>query len=393
MRIRIRIFIPVAVLIALSSCSWYAPQPQPDQGRATPNPALAAQLENQLAEKLIDDCLSQIDGIPAGFRRKQLETCRNKLTQALNPQLLSVQMALKLEIMNFVIERDALILSPEFSDQIYQKTGIRTDIESVRVSIDSKLQKISTEGSVPGIKEVSTQDKQQYLDAIGNQLMRAQVLTQELLPQNQIIDELALVDGDLHLFEYRENTIHINLSTAQAFSFTPQVIAVFYGIPGEHVYSSLGTRQPFDKALKLPAISTGWGIYIMEVLNDSEGFDDAASRQARANYLFWLLLIAKADLELNSASITEKDARLMLTEHNISNDSADIIVQTATLAKGHYAAAVLVANELSSMLRLAKGSDGFSQTDFTITEFHQTILENSPAPLPVIKQKVEQRFQ
>ncbi len=187
------------------------------------------------------------------------------------------------------------------------------------------------------------------------------------------------------LDNYLENTIYINNTyvTNDLYGFTT---LAHEGYPG-HLYQTIMSYEyelpEIRTVLNYPGYTEGWATYIEMMSYSYAGLDENVASMLSRNQAATLSLYASSDIGLHYYGWTKEDMYAFWKGYGISNtDVIDKITQLILSEPGNYLKYYVGYLEFLDLQDTVKISLG---DDFSLVEFHRTILDIGPAPFSIIE--------
>ncbi len=184
---------------------------------------------------------------------------------------------------------------------------------------------------------------------------------------------------------YLENTIYINNAyvTNDLYGFTT---LAHEGYPG-HLYQTVMSYEydlpEIRSVLNYPGFTEGWATYIEMMSYDYAGLDTNLSQMLSLNQAATLSLYASSDIGLHYYGWTKEDMYTFWASFGITDkDTLDEITQLILSEPGNYLKYYVGYLEFLSLHDYAMTVLG---DDFSLKEFHRTILDIGPAPFSIIE--------
>ena len=184
---------------------------------------------------------------------------------------------------------------------------------------------------------------------------------------------------------YLENTIYINNAyvTNDLYGFTT---LAHEGYPG-HLYQTVMSYEydlpEIRTILDYPGYTEGWATYIEMMSYRYAGLDSNLSSMLSLNQAATLSLYASSDIGLHYYGWTKEDMYAFWAGFGITEtDTIDEITQLILSEPGNYLKYYIGYLEFLSLQDYAKT---ILSDDFSLKEFHRTILDIGPAPFAIIE--------
>ena len=184
---------------------------------------------------------------------------------------------------------------------------------------------------------------------------------------------------------YLDNCIYINNSyvTNDLYGFTT---LAHEGYPG-HLYQTVMSYEyelpSIRSILNYPGYVEGWATYTEMMSYDYAGLDKDISDMLSLNQAATLSLYASSDIGLHYYGWSKEDMYAFWSGYGISDtDAIDEITQLILSEPGNYLKYYVGYLEFLSLQDYARSILG---EDFSLKEFHRTILDIGPAPFSVLE--------
>lgn len=184
---------------------------------------------------------------------------------------------------------------------------------------------------------------------------------------------------------YMENVIYINNSyvTTDLYGFTT---LAHEGYPG-HLYQTVMSYKyelpEIRSILNFPGYTEGWATYIEMMSYNYAGLDDNVASMLSHNQAATLSLYASSDIGLHYYGWTKEDMYAFWNGYGITDTAViDEITQLILSEPGNYLKYYVGYLEFLDLQDSAKRSLG---NEFSLVEFHRTILDIGPAPFSIIE--------
>lgn len=184
---------------------------------------------------------------------------------------------------------------------------------------------------------------------------------------------------------YLENTIYINNAyvTNDLYGFTT---LAHEGYPG-HLYQTVMSYEyqlpEIRSILNYPGFTEGWATYIEMMSYDYARLDTNLSTMLSLNQAATLSLYASSDIGLHYYGWTKEDMYAFWAGFGISDtDTIDEITQLILSEPGNYLKYYVGYLEFLSLQDYAQTILG---EEFSLKEFHRTILDMGPAPFAILE--------
>jgi len=184
---------------------------------------------------------------------------------------------------------------------------------------------------------------------------------------------------------YLDNCIYINNSyvTNDLYGFTTMA---HEGYPG-HLYQTVMSYEyelpEIRSILNYPGYAEGWATYTEMMSYDYAGLDENVSAFLSLNQAATLSLYASSDIGLHYYGWSEDDMYAFWSGFGITDmDTIDEITQLILSEPGNYLKYYVGYLEFLSLQDYARSLLG---ENFSLKEFHRTVLDIGPAPFSIIE--------
>lgn len=187
------------------------------------------------------------------------------------------------------------------------------------------------------------------------------------------------------LDNYKENTIYINKGqvTDNLYAFTT---LAHEGYPG-HLYQTVMSYEyelPEIRAiLNCGGYTEGWATYIEMMSYEYAGIDENIATMLSHNQAATLSLYASSDIGIHYYGWTKEDMLEFWSGYGITNtDIINEITQLIHSEPGNYLKYYVGYIEFLELLDYVQSELG---DDFSLKEFHRTVLDIGPAPFTILE--------
>lgn len=184
---------------------------------------------------------------------------------------------------------------------------------------------------------------------------------------------------------YKENTIYINNAyvTNDLYGFTT---LAHEGYPG-HLYQTVMSYEyelpTIRSILDYGGYTEGWATYVEMMSYYYAGLEEEVASMLSHNQAATLSLYASSDIGLHYYGWTKEDMYSFWNSYGITNEETiDEITQLILAEPGNYLTYYVGYLEFLDLHDTIAASLG---ADFSLTDFHRTILDIGPAPFSIIE--------
>ena len=170
-----------------------------------------------------------------------------------------------------------------------------------------------------------------------------------------------------------------------------EALAYHEGIPGHHMQLAISQElegiPKFRKYGGYTAYTEGWGLYSEHLGKDMGFYEDPYSDFGRLAMELWRAARLVVDTGIHDKKWTREEAIAYLIE-NTPNPEGDCrkAIERYIVMPGQATAYKIGMNKLLELRQQAQEELG---EDFSMGEFHDTVLKNGPLPLAILEEQVE----
>ena len=271
--------------------------------------------------------------------------------------------------------RDAL--TGEFNRTDRAILSLQSATEDI-VEVPTHLQEVRSDAAYPAD---SFEGRQQYLDALSDQMFQTQVSWHSVLVRYEASSlSIEGTEGADYSFRYKEGTLLIDLTDVKDLpDFEQRPVAVFYGYPGLQAFVGSNTNS-LRQFVDLPGYQLGWASYILDYI---------ASRDAEhlASYVYFSRLIASlalTDLYLHTGRWQQTQAlEYLVTNTPYHPHRLALMLNEVQSRPGYYAAGVAGKTALVGLFENCRSRELACEA-----AFHQQIVSLGPIPFSLLAERL-----
>ncbi len=163
------------------------------------------------------------------------------------------------------------------------------------------------------------------------------------------------------------------------------VVALHEGYPGHHLQLTRANRHP-SRVRRLgdsPLLIEGWAFYCEE-LGHEQGLLSPQSRLCQLKDELWRACRVVIDMRLHQGTMTVEEAVDMLVrEADVERPNAEAEVRRYAFTPGYQMSYAIGKEEILRLRREVKRREG---PKFSLTEFHDRVLNEGSMPVPLVAQ-------